>query len=154
MHYWLVFDWVPLGYTKMLVLDTEKLYDVVTQDIVGPYGKTFDWSVKVKMMGRPPPQSSQILVDELKLPITNMQFLEKAKVGFAKAFPTADLMPGLMPGLKVHLLLCAVAVWERTPPGQRGVVLFYHAPPTYPVNCARTVTAGCFPRPPILHMQK
>jgi pseudouridine-5'-monophosphatase len=47
------------------------------------------------MMGRPPPQAAQILVDELELPMTNMQYLEKAKAGFTRLFPTASLMPGV-----------------------------------------------------------
>ena len=29
-----------------LLLDTEGIYTEVTQDIVGEYGKVFDWSVK------------------------------------------------------------------------------------------------------------
>ncbi|XP_065840680.1 pseudouridine-5'-phosphatase-like isoform X2 [Oscarella lobularis] len=78
-----------------LLLDTEALYTEVTQEIVAPYGKTFDWDVKVKMMGRPPIQSSQILVDELELPITAEEYLQIAAERFAAAFPRANLMPGV-----------------------------------------------------------
>ena len=78
----------------MILLDTEALYTEVTQEIVAPYGKTFDWDVKVKMMGRPPIQSSQILVDELELPITAEEYLQIAAERFAAAFPRANLMPG------------------------------------------------------------
>ena len=87
------------------------MYDVVTQEIVGPYGKRFDWSVKVKMMGRPPPQSAQILVNELQLPMTNMEFLDKAKAGFARHFPTANLMPGL--NKASERVVCCVTVTDR-----------------------------------------
>ena len=35
-----------------LLLDTEGIYTEVTQQIVGEYGKVFDWSVKEKIIGR------------------------------------------------------------------------------------------------------
>ena len=34
-----------------LLLDTEAVYTKVTSDILARYGKTFEWSVKMKMMG-------------------------------------------------------------------------------------------------------
>jgi hypothetical protein len=35
-----------------LLLDTERVYTVVTQRIVERYGKNFEWSLKSQMMGR------------------------------------------------------------------------------------------------------
>ena len=35
-----------------LLLNTEIIYTRVTQQIVGRFGKTFDWSIKANMIGR------------------------------------------------------------------------------------------------------
>ena len=35
-----------------LLLDTESVYTQVTQEIVGRFGCTFDWSLKSQMMGQ------------------------------------------------------------------------------------------------------
>ena len=35
-----------------LLLDTEGIYTEVTQEIVGEYGKVFDWSIKKNIIGR------------------------------------------------------------------------------------------------------
>lgn len=34
-----------------LLLDTERVYTDVTQEIVAKWGKTYDWSLKSKMIG-------------------------------------------------------------------------------------------------------
>jgi beta-phosphoglucomutase-like phosphatase (HAD superfamily) len=39
------------------LLDTEPVYTAATQHVVGRYGKTFDWSIKSRMLGRPAMQS-------------------------------------------------------------------------------------------------
>lgn len=44
-------------------MDTEEIYTRITQELVSPYGKTFTWSVKSKMMGRTAPEAAQILID-------------------------------------------------------------------------------------------
>ena len=50
-----------------LLLDTEGIYTEVTQDIVGEYGKVFDWSVKKTIIGRPASQAAKIIVESLDL---------------------------------------------------------------------------------------
>ena len=53
-----------------LLLDTERLYTEATRDIARRYGKTFDWSLKSRMMGRHELEAAQLLVETLELPIT------------------------------------------------------------------------------------
>jgi pseudouridine-5'-monophosphatase len=77
-----------------VLLDTEKLYTEATQQIVGRFGKVFDWSVKGHMIGRPAMDSARYLVQALDLPITPEQYLAEREVIFTTLMPTADAMPG------------------------------------------------------------
>ena len=58
-----------------LLLGTEVIYTRVSQEIVGRYGKTFDWSVKANMIGRPAIDSSRHLVETLNIPMTPAEYL-------------------------------------------------------------------------------
>src|SRR6185295_15326549 len=60
-----------------VLLDTERFYTEVTQAIVGRWGKTFDWSVKGNMIGRPARDSARYLVETLQLPITADEYLRE-----------------------------------------------------------------------------
>ncbi|MDG2307990.1 MAG: HAD-IA family hydrolase [Candidatus Binatia bacterium] len=77
-----------------VLLDTERIYTEVTQAIVGRWGKTFDWSIKSQMVGRPSIESARYLVTTLDLPITAEQYLEEREVVFQTRMPEADPMPG------------------------------------------------------------
>ncbi|HEV7731116.1 MAG TPA: HAD-IA family hydrolase [Candidatus Binatia bacterium] len=77
-----------------VLLDTERLYTEATQQIVGRFGKTFDWSVKGNMIGRPALDSARYLVATLDLPITAEQYLAEREVLFETLMPTAEPMPG------------------------------------------------------------
>lgn len=77
-----------------VLLDTERLYTQATQAIVGRYGKTYDWSVKGHMIGRPALDSARYLVATLELPITPETYLAERAVLFETLMPTAEPMPG------------------------------------------------------------
>jgi pseudouridine-5'-monophosphatase len=77
-----------------VLLDTERLYTEATQQIVGRFGKTFDWSVKGNMIGRPALDSARYLVETLALPLTAEAYLEERAVIFEELMPTAAPMPG------------------------------------------------------------
>jgi len=77
-----------------VLLDTEGLYTQATQQIVGRYGKTYDWSIKGNMIGRPAMDSARYLVDALALPISPESYLEERAVLFEELMPTAAEMPG------------------------------------------------------------
>lgn len=77
-----------------LLLDTERFYTEVTQRIVGRYGKTFDWSVKSNMVGRPAIESARYLVATLELPITAEDYLREREGMLEELMPTAEPMPG------------------------------------------------------------
>lgn len=76
-----------------LLLDTEPFYTQVTQKIVGEYGKTYDWSLKGKLIGRKALESARILVAELDLPIAPEEYLSRRKVMLAELFKDSPPMP-------------------------------------------------------------
>lgn len=77
-----------------VLLDTERFYTAVTQQIVGRFGKTFDWSVKGKMIGRSAIEAARYLVDTLALPMAPEDYLREREAGLEALMPTADAMPG------------------------------------------------------------
>jgi len=77
-----------------VLLDTERLYTEATQRIVGRYGKTFDWSVKANMIGRPAMDSARHLVEALALPISPEAYLREREALFETLMPTAEARPG------------------------------------------------------------
>jgi pseudouridine-5'-monophosphatase len=77
-----------------VLLDTERLYTEATQQIVGRFGKIYDWSVKGNMIGRPAADSARYLVDALGLPISAEDYLREREVLFRTLMPTAQAMPG------------------------------------------------------------
>ena len=77
-----------------VLLDTEKLYTAATQAVVGPYGKTFDWALKSRMMGRHELEAAQLLIDALELPITAERYLELQLPIAEELFRSAEEVPG------------------------------------------------------------
>lgn len=77
-----------------VLLDTEIFYTRVTQQIVGRYGKTFDWSIKSHMVGRPALDSARYLVETLALPILPEEYLAERETELVRWMPEAVPMPG------------------------------------------------------------
>ncbi len=77
-----------------VLLDTEPLYTQATQEIVGRFGKTFDWQLKRHMIGRPAIESARFLVQALDLPISAQEYLRQRQRRLEKLFREAQPMPG------------------------------------------------------------
>jgi pseudouridine-5'-monophosphatase len=77
-----------------LLLDTEPFYTRVTQQIVGRFGKVFDWSVKAHMVGRPALESARYLVEALELPIAPEDYLHEREALLEELAPTSQALPG------------------------------------------------------------
>ena len=95
-----------------LLLDTEVFYTKVTQAIVGRFGKTFDWSLKSNMIGRPAIDSARYLVEQLDLPISAEQYLSERNDMLKKEFANCEAMPGaenLVRHLKQYQIPIALA---------------------------------------------
>ncbi|MQL90099.1 hypothetical protein Taro_022681 [Colocasia esculenta] len=80
-----------------LLLDTEGFYTLVQERILARYGKTFDWSLKAKMMGKKAIEAARVFIDEMGLEglLTPEGFLEEREDMLQELFPTAELMPGV-----------------------------------------------------------
>jgi pseudouridine-5'-monophosphatase len=77
-----------------VLLDTEPFYTEVTSEIVAEYGKTFDWSIKQHMIGRPAIEAARYLVETLKLPITPEDYLERRVPMLEERFLRSSAKPG------------------------------------------------------------
>lgn len=85
-----------------LLLDTEIIYTQVTQEIVSRFGKTYEWSLKSRMLGQRAMEAATLLVNTLQLPITPEEYLEERNAKQAVRFHEARPLPGVMKLVK-HL---------------------------------------------------
>ncbi|CAH1184051.1 unnamed protein product [Phyllotreta striolata] len=78
-----------------VILETESIFAKIGEEIAEEYGKQYTEDMKVKVMGTPEPESIRIMMEELKLPITREEFVEKyiTKVNLYTQSP--ELMPGV-----------------------------------------------------------
>ncbi|XP_054805225.1 (DL)-glycerol-3-phosphatase 2 [Prosopis cineraria] len=79
-----------------LLLDTEKFYTEVQEIILARYNKTFDWSLKAKMMGKKAIEAAKVFVEETGISdsLSAEQFLVEREEMLQKLFPSSELMPG------------------------------------------------------------
>jgi pseudouridine 5'-phosphatase len=76
------------------LLDTEPLYTVAAETVVGRYGKVFDWSIKREIMGGGPLQGARFVVEALRLPISPEVYLAEREAILRELCKTARAMPG------------------------------------------------------------
>ncbi len=101
-----------------VLLDTEPLYTRATQQVIAPFGKVFDWSVKSAMMGRDAWTSARHLIEKLELPLTPEEYLSQKEPLLLASFPDCEAIPGaetLVAHLKARGLKLAVATSSSTP---------------------------------------
>lgn len=79
-----------------LLLDTEPFYTEAHQILAARFGKTFDWSVKSKMIGLPAQTSARTMIDALQLPLSVEEYLEMRAPLLEELFPKAEPMPGAL----------------------------------------------------------
>jgi pseudouridine 5'-phosphatase len=104
-----------------VLLDTEPIYHEVTEGILQRFGKTFDFSVRSRMMGRPALDSAKILIEATKIPMTPSEYLETRDPLQNERFKTCKLLPGvlrLVQHLEQHRIPIAVATSSSRLPFQ------------------------------------
>eukprot|EP00026_Physarum_polycephalum_P013949 Phypoly_transcript_14410.p1 GENE.Phypoly_transcript_14410~~Phypoly_transcript_14410.p1 ORF type:complete len:227 (+),score=39.75 Phypoly_transcript_14410:216-896(+) len=98
------------------LLDTEPINISITQEILASFGKSYELSLKHKMMGKKALDSAQILVEETKLPITPEEYLRIREPMQWLQFANVAALPGameLVKHLKFHKIPQAVATSSR-----------------------------------------
>ncbi|CAJ1941851.1 unnamed protein product [Sphenostylis stenocarpa] len=79
-----------------LLLDTEKFCNQVQEIILARYNKTFDWNVKVKMLGKKALEAARIFVEEAGISefLSAEQFLIDREDMLQALFWKTEFMPG------------------------------------------------------------
>lgn len=77
-----------------LLLDTESIHAHVNQIIAARYDKVYDITLQSQVIGRKAPDSAQIIIDALSLPVTVADYLAQKDALIYELYPTAKPMPG------------------------------------------------------------
>ncbi|KAG0199715.1 glutathione synthase [Mortierella sp. GBA30] len=85
-----------------LLINTETLYTEITAEILGRYGKTYDFELKAKLMGLREKESAEILVRESGADMTPEEYLHERHLLQLERFPHCVPLPGVMRLIK-HL---------------------------------------------------
>ncbi|KAI9224698.1 HAD-like domain-containing protein [Blastocladiella britannica] len=78
-----------------LLLNTDDQYTVAANQILAPFGKTYDLELKVRIMGRREDEAVAMLVRELNIPLTVEDYLAQRRAILAKLFPLCTPLPGV-----------------------------------------------------------
>ncbi|KAG0225971.1 glutathione synthase [Actinomortierella wolfii] len=85
-----------------LLINTETLYTQITSEILARFGKTYDFELKAKVMGRRELESAQIIVRESGADMTPEEYLHERHLLQLERFPHCKPLPGVMRLIK-HL---------------------------------------------------
>ncbi|KAL4933281.1 haloacid dehalogenase superfamily protein [Aspergillus undulatus] len=79
-----------------LLIDSEDLYTLVTNEILHSFGKPdLPWSIKAQLQGRPQPEAAKIFHEWAQLPISHDEYLTRVSALQAERFPTTKPLPGV-----------------------------------------------------------
>lgn len=97
-----------------LILDSEKLYTIVTDEILKPYNKSLTWSIKAGIMGRVGPDAARYLIEATQLQdvFTPESLLAQMELRLPIIFRTVQPLPGavkLIEHLAKHNIPMAVS---------------------------------------------
>lgn len=76
------------------MLNTEPVYENSVREICRSYGKDYPWDVRIKVMGTTEPNTAQVVIDELSLPLTVPEFLKKLDELVREEFLCVKLLKG------------------------------------------------------------
>jgi pseudouridine-5'-monophosphatase len=79
-----------------LLLDTEPFYTEAARAIAGRYGKTFDWTLKSRMIGLRSIDSAKLFLEHFQIPLTVGEYLAVRRTILEELFPHAEPLPGAL----------------------------------------------------------
>ncbi|KAM0790711.1 hypothetical protein ACM66B_004567 [Microbotryomycetes sp. NB124-2] len=85
-----------------LMLDSERIYTIVTNEVIRPYGKEMTMEIKAGLMGRPGEDAARYLIEATKLPLTVDELMSRMEAGLEERFRNVAPMPGIIKLVK-HL---------------------------------------------------
>ena len=77
------------------LLDTEPLYTIAAQTVVGRFGKVFDWELKREVMGGGPLAGAATVVERLALPISPETYLAEREAILLTLFGASRPLAGV-----------------------------------------------------------
>ncbi|KAG0707111.1 HAD-like protein [Suillus ampliporus] len=103
-----------------LLIDTERVYTEVTNDILGRYGKIMTWDIKAQLMGKLRLASATHLLSCFPdIDITIDQYLTESEQKQDARWPTVQLLPGVQ-ALIQHLVKHNVPIVVATASSRRN----------------------------------
>ncbi|KAM0754059.1 hydrolase [Meredithblackwellia eburnea MCA 4105] len=99
-----------------LMLDSERLYTVVTNELLAPYGKEMTWDIKKGIMGRPALDAARYLISATQIPLTPEEIMSKMQVRLNEVFKSVKPLPGiekLVKHLDKHKIPIAIATGSK-----------------------------------------
>ncbi|KAF8636406.1 hypothetical protein AX17_003588 [Amanita inopinata Kibby_2008] len=100
-----------------LMIDSEKVFTDVTNQILRTYGKEMSWDIKAGCMGKPELVAAQYLLSFFPdIPLTLESFLVQRNELLDNIWPTVPLLPGvrkLVQHLRAHNIPIAIATGSR-----------------------------------------
>ncbi|KAJ3499948.1 hypothetical protein NMY22_g19432 [Coprinellus aureogranulatus] len=100
-----------------LMIDSERMYTIVTNKILGRYGKEMTWDIKAGCMGKPELEASKYLLSFFPdIPLSLEDYIKERNELQDKMWPTVPLLPGvekLVKHLKKHNIPMAIATGSR-----------------------------------------
>lgn len=104
------------------ILDTEKVYPVIFDDICKKYNKTLPLETRVKVLGVTERKSCEIVVEDVKLPCTVDEFQKDFQELTMQRLDKCDVLPGAERLIR-HLHDNQVPIALATSSGERTVAL-------------------------------
>ncbi|BGP10027.1 putative uncharacterized hydrolase [Rhodotorula toruloides] len=99
-----------------LMIDSERLYTVATNEVLEPYGKSLTWEIKADLMGRPAHESAARLIAATGIPLSVDELLSTMDKKLDRLFRTVEPLPGvikLVHHLEKHKVPMAIATGSK-----------------------------------------
>ncbi|TDL26175.1 HAD-like protein [Rickenella mellea] len=100
-----------------LMIDSERVYTEVTNDILARYGKTMTWDIKAGLMGKPEREAAEHLLSFFPgISLTIDEYLRERDAAQDLRWPHVQLLPGverLVAHLHAHGIPMAIATGSR-----------------------------------------